>query len=170
MRPAFPSASSPSRAKGSPRRRSAISPNIQIRNQVASVPGASVPQPFGGTVRQIMVYTDPYKLEAHQLSLMDVVRSINLANLILPAGDVQIGRLRLQHLHQQPARRPSREIEATAHQDRRTQVPSASPISARPVDAQQFRPTSSASTASDRSTFPSSSRAEIPTPSLSSTE
>src|SRR5438477_12225396 len=38
-----------------------------------------------------MVYADPYKLEAHQLSLMDVVRSINLANLILPAGDVQLG-------------------------------------------------------------------------------
>ncbi|MCC7157618.1 MAG: efflux RND transporter permease subunit [Bryobacterales bacterium] len=63
----------------------------QIRNQVASVPGASVPQPFGGTIRQIMVYTDPYKLEAHQLSLMDVVRSLNLANLILPAGHVPIG-------------------------------------------------------------------------------
>jgi multidrug efflux pump subunit AcrB len=63
----------------------------QVRNQVASVPGASVPQPFGGSLRQIMVYANPYKLEAHQLSLMDVVRSINLANLILPAGDVQIG-------------------------------------------------------------------------------
>jgi len=63
----------------------------QVRNQVASVPGASVPQPFGGSLRQIMVYADPYKLEAHQLSLMDVVRSVNLANLILPAGDVQIG-------------------------------------------------------------------------------
>jgi multidrug efflux pump subunit AcrB len=65
----------------------------QIRNQVASVPGASVPQPFGGSLRQIMVYTDPLKLEAHQLSLMDIVRSLNLANLILPAGDVQIGDL-----------------------------------------------------------------------------
>jgi multidrug efflux pump subunit AcrB len=63
----------------------------QIRNQVANVPGASVPQPFGGTMRQIMVYTDPHKLESYQLSLMDVVRSINLANLILPAGDVQVG-------------------------------------------------------------------------------
>jgi multidrug efflux pump subunit AcrB len=62
-----------------------------IRNQLAGVPGASVPQPFGGQYRQIMVYADPYKLEAHQLSLMDVVRSINDANLILPAGDVQIG-------------------------------------------------------------------------------
>jgi HAE1 family hydrophobic/amphiphilic exporter-1 len=62
-----------------------------VRNQIASVPGASVPQPFGGRYRQIMVYTDPYKLEAHQLSLMDVVRAVNDANLILPAGDVQIG-------------------------------------------------------------------------------
>src|SRR6202022_83618 len=64
-----------------------------VRNQVASVPGASVPQPFGGRYRQIMVYADPYKLEAHQLSLMDVVRSVNDSNLILPAGDVQIGSL-----------------------------------------------------------------------------
>jgi multidrug efflux pump subunit AcrB len=66
---------------------------FQVRNQIASVPGASVPQPFGGRYRQIMVYADPYKLEAHQLSLMDVVRSLNSANLILPAGDVQLGSL-----------------------------------------------------------------------------
>ena len=64
-----------------------------VRTQIGGVPGASVPQPFGGTYRQIMVYADPYKLEAHQLSLMDVVRSVNDANLILPAGDVQIGPL-----------------------------------------------------------------------------
>ncbi|MBB5062827.1 efflux RND transporter permease subunit [Granulicella mallensis] len=63
-----------------------------VRNQLAGVPGASVPQPFGGRWRQIMLYTDPYKLEANQLSPMDVVRSVNDANVILPAGDVQIGR------------------------------------------------------------------------------
>ena len=62
-----------------------------VRNQVANVPGASVPQPFGGRYRQIMVYVDPLKLEAHQLSVMDVVRTVNQANLILPAGDVKIG-------------------------------------------------------------------------------
>ncbi len=64
---------------------------FQVRNQIASVPGASVPQPFGGRYRQIMVYVDPMKLEAHNLSLMDVVRSVNDSNLILPAGDVRIG-------------------------------------------------------------------------------
>jgi HAE1 family hydrophobic/amphiphilic exporter-1 len=62
-----------------------------VRNQIANVPGASVPQPFGGLYRQIMVYVDPMKLEAHQLSPMDVVRQINESNLILPAGDVKIG-------------------------------------------------------------------------------
>src|ERR1700675_2885622 len=62
-----------------------------VRNQIANVPGASVPQPYGGRYRQIMVYVDPAKLEAHQLSLMDVVHGINESNLILPAGDVRIG-------------------------------------------------------------------------------
>ena len=62
-----------------------------VRNQIASVPGASVPQPFGGRYRQIMVYVDPMKLDARQLSVMDVVRTVNDSNLILPAGDVKIG-------------------------------------------------------------------------------
>jgi multidrug efflux pump subunit AcrB len=62
-----------------------------VRNQIANVPGSSVPQPFGGRYRQIMVYVDPLKLQAHQLSPMDVVRQLNQSNLILPAGDVKIG-------------------------------------------------------------------------------
>jgi hydrophobic/amphiphilic exporter-1 (mainly G- bacteria), HAE1 family len=64
---------------------------FQVRNQIAGVQGASVPQPFGGTYRQIQVFVDPVKLEAHQLSLMDVVDAVNDSNLILPAGDVRIG-------------------------------------------------------------------------------
>jgi multidrug efflux pump subunit AcrB len=65
--------------------------HYKVRTQCAVVPGAALPQPFGGRYRQIMVYVDPLKLEAHQLSLMDVVRSINDNNAILPAGDVRIG-------------------------------------------------------------------------------
>jgi multidrug efflux pump subunit AcrB len=64
-----------------------------IRNQLGGVPGASVPQPFGGRWRQIQFYVDPYKLEANQLSVMDVVRAVNDANVVLPGGDVQIGHL-----------------------------------------------------------------------------
>ena len=63
----------------------------QIRNQIAGVPGATVPPPYGGRYRQIMVYVDPLKLQAHQLSPMDVVRATDASNTILPAGDVRIG-------------------------------------------------------------------------------
>jgi multidrug efflux pump subunit AcrB len=66
---------------------------FQIRNQIAGVPGATVPPPYGGRYRQIMVYVDPLKLQAHELSPMDVVRAMNASNLILPAGDVRLGPL-----------------------------------------------------------------------------
>ncbi len=64
---------------------------FQVRNQISNVQGASVPQPYGGTYRQIQVYVDPVKMEARNLSLNDVVESVNSSNLILPAGDVRIG-------------------------------------------------------------------------------
>ncbi|HLW55016.1 MAG TPA: efflux RND transporter permease subunit [Candidatus Angelobacter sp.] len=66
---------------------------FSIRNQIAGVPGATVPPPYGGRYRQIMVYVDPLKLQANQLSPMDVARATNMSNLILPAGDVRIGPL-----------------------------------------------------------------------------
>src|SRR5271166_5100689 len=64
---------------------------FQVRNQISNVQGASVPQPYGGTYRQIQVYVDPLKMEAHNMSLSDVVQSVDQSNLILPAGDVRVG-------------------------------------------------------------------------------
>lgn len=65
---------------------------FQIRNQIpGAVKGAVIPPPFGGKYRQVMVYVDPYKLFARQLSPMDVVNAVNQSNLILPAGDVKMG-------------------------------------------------------------------------------
>src|SRR5208283_773402 len=61
-----------------------------VRNQIANVPGASVPQPFGGKYRQIMVYVDPLKLQAHQLSPMDVVRQINESDLKIGPFDYNL--------------------------------------------------------------------------------
>ena len=40
---------------------------FQVRNQISNVQGASVPQPYGGTYRQIQIYVDPLKLEARNL-------------------------------------------------------------------------------------------------------
>src|ERR1700744_3669119 len=62
-----------------------------VRNQIANVPGASVPQPYGGGCRRNLVYVGTVKLHASQLSVMDVVHAVNDSNLILPAGDVRIG-------------------------------------------------------------------------------
>src|ERR1700728_4502550 len=64
---------------------------FQVRNQISNVSVPLVPQPLAGTYRQIQVYVDPLKLEANNLSLMDVVHAVNDSNLILPAGDVRIG-------------------------------------------------------------------------------
>jgi len=64
---------------------------FQVRNQISNVQGASVPQPYGGTYRQIQIYVDPVKLQAYNMSLNDVVKAVNESNLILPAGDVRIG-------------------------------------------------------------------------------
>jgi multidrug efflux pump subunit AcrB len=62
-----------------------------VRNQLATVPGASVPIPFGGKFRQIMAYVNRDALQARGMSLMDVVQGIDQSNLILPAGDAKIG-------------------------------------------------------------------------------
>ena len=62
-----------------------------VRNWLATVPGTSVPPPFGGKYRQIMVYVNQPALQARGLTLMDVVHALNRSNLIIPAGDAKIG-------------------------------------------------------------------------------
>ena len=62
-----------------------------VRNQLATVAGASVPPPFGGKYRQVMVYVNREALEARGLTLMNVVHAVNDSNLIIPAGDAKIG-------------------------------------------------------------------------------
>ena len=62
-----------------------------IRTQLAIVPGASVPLPYGGRFRQVMVDLNPEALYAKQLSAVDVSNAINLQSVILPAGDAKLG-------------------------------------------------------------------------------
>jgi multidrug efflux pump subunit AcrB len=62
-----------------------------VRNQLATVSGASIPMPFGGKIRQIMAYVDRQALQARNLTLNSVVDALNESNLILPAGDAKIG-------------------------------------------------------------------------------
>src|SRR6266850_350973 len=57
-----------------------------IRPPLATVPGASIPLPYGGKVRQIMVDMDSHLLFSKGLSPMDLVNAINAQNVILPSG------------------------------------------------------------------------------------
>ena len=65
--------------------------NNFIRTQLATVQGASLPWPYGGAARQIMVDIDPLKLSAKGLSAADVANAINTQNIILPAGTAKLG-------------------------------------------------------------------------------
>ena len=63
-----------------------------IRPQLATIQGASVPIPYGGKVRQVMVDIDSHQLMAKGLSPLDVVNAVNVQNVILPSGTAKIGR------------------------------------------------------------------------------
>ncbi len=65
--------------------------NNFLRTQLATIQGASVPLPYGGKPRQIMVDIDPQALFAKGLSATDVTTAINAQNLILPAGNAKLG-------------------------------------------------------------------------------
>src|SRR5712672_3653633 len=62
-----------------------------IRPQLATIQGASVPIPYGGKVRQVMVDIDSQQLMAKGLSPIDVVNAVNVQNVILPSGTAKIG-------------------------------------------------------------------------------
>jgi multidrug efflux pump subunit AcrB len=62
-----------------------------IRVQLITIPGASVPYPYGGKQRQVEVDLNPNALQSKGLSALDVVNAISLQNLILPTGTSKIG-------------------------------------------------------------------------------
>ncbi|WP_128923443.1 efflux RND transporter permease subunit [Bradyrhizobium guangxiense] len=63
----------------------------RIRQQLAPVPGVTLPTPAGGKYRQIMVDIDPSKLLSRGLTPLDIVNAVNTQNLTLPTGTAKIG-------------------------------------------------------------------------------
>jgi multidrug efflux pump subunit AcrB len=63
-----------------------------IRPQLATVAGAAVPSPYGGKILQVQVDLDQHAMQAHNVSADDVVNTISVQNLVLPAGDEKIGK------------------------------------------------------------------------------
>jgi CzcA family heavy metal efflux pump len=62
-----------------------------IRTQLENIKGASLPLPYGGEVRSIMVDVDPTRLAAYHLSTSDVSAALGRQNLIAPSGTQKIG-------------------------------------------------------------------------------
>src|SRR6266550_3099204 len=62
-----------------------------LRQALAPIPGITLPAPYGGKYRQIMVDLDPDALRAHGITPNDVVNAVNAQNLTLPSGDAKLG-------------------------------------------------------------------------------
>src|SRR5713226_311607 len=62
-----------------------------IRTRLSTVPGISVPLPYGGKVRTVMVDLNTSALYGKGLSATDISNALNLQNLILPTGTVKVG-------------------------------------------------------------------------------
>jgi multidrug efflux pump subunit AcrB len=63
----------------------------RVRQELAPVPGVTLPTPAGGKYRQIMVDIDPDKLLSRGLTPLDIVNAVNTQNLTLPSGTAKIG-------------------------------------------------------------------------------
>jgi CzcA family heavy metal efflux pump len=62
-----------------------------LRTQLVTVPGASIPYPFGGKTRQAMVTLNQQRLQSKGLSANDVLVALQAQNLIEPGGTAKIG-------------------------------------------------------------------------------
>jgi CzcA family heavy metal efflux pump len=62
-----------------------------IRGQLATIKGASVPLPYGGEQRSIMVDLDPVQLTANHLTASDISAALNNQNLVTPSGTEKMG-------------------------------------------------------------------------------
>lgn len=64
---------------------------VEVRNRLGAVKGCVAPVVVGGKDRRVMVYLDRQKLEARNLSPVDVVRALDSGNMMVSPGTAYIG-------------------------------------------------------------------------------
>jgi multidrug efflux pump subunit AcrB len=62
-----------------------------IRADIATIPGAQIPYPYGGKQRQVMIDIDPSRLHSAGISPRDVNNALSNQNVILPSGTAKMG-------------------------------------------------------------------------------
>lgn len=65
--------------------------NNVVRNQLATIQGATIPFPYGGKYRQVTIDLNPDSLTAFQLSPSDIVSAVDAQNVINPTGTMKSG-------------------------------------------------------------------------------
>ncbi len=63
----------------------------EVRNIIQAVPGAMAPTVMGGTLREIVIFLDPQKLNYYNFSPVSVLNRLSRLNTFIPSGDVKIG-------------------------------------------------------------------------------
>jgi len=62
-----------------------------LRTPLVTVPGAAIPLPYGGKLRQVQIDLDTRAMQARGLSGQDVANALAAQNLITPVGTQKIG-------------------------------------------------------------------------------
>ncbi len=71
---------------------------FELRNKLQSIQGVIAPAVYGGKLRRILAYVDGKKLQNFGLSLMDVQKALLRENVLIPAGNIKIGKQDFQIL------------------------------------------------------------------------
>jgi multidrug efflux pump subunit AcrB len=75
-----------------------------LRTPLVTVPGAAIPLPYGGKLRQVQIDLDSRAMQARGLSGQDVANALAAQNLITPVGTQKIGSFEYAiHLNDAPA-------------------------------------------------------------------
>ncbi len=63
----------------------------EVRSRIMTIPGAVSPVVFGGKIRAIQIYLDRQKMQARNMSPLDVMKAVDDSNVFLPTGELIIG-------------------------------------------------------------------------------
>ena len=63
----------------------------EVRNYIMGIPGAVAPVVFGGKIRTVLAYLDREKMQARNMSPIDVMKALDASNVFFPSADAKFG-------------------------------------------------------------------------------